>query len=124
MSGARSSADTVSPQQGTDGGSLAVEVKAPRVSDVPLVVASSRRYRRYERTSRSVSLEGLSTGDFEPVFRLVAALSVRLKSRSIGRGVAGSWKSAGWAGVYLGQGEACADMRGGGKGGRRTSLAI
>ena len=81
-------------------GVSAVEVKAPRVSDVPAEVAGggfeSKIVRRYERTSRQTQdlfrklyLEGLSTGDFEPVFRgLVgetAALSpnaiVRLKSK-------------------------------------------
>ena len=98
-------------------GVSAHEVKAPRVSDVPAEVAGggfeSKIVRRYERTSRQTQdlfrklyLEGLSTGDFEPVFRELvgetAALSpnaiVRLKSKwesSIGRGVAGSWKSAG-----------------------------
>ena len=61
-------------------GVSAVEVKAPRVSDVPAEVAGggfeSKIVRRYERTSRQTQdlfrklyLEGLSTGDFEPVFR-------------------------------------------------------
>ena len=77
-----------------------MEVKAPRVSDVPAEVAGggfeSKIVRRYERTSRQTQdlfrklyLEGLSTGDFEPVFRELvgetAALSpnaiVRLKSK-------------------------------------------
>ena len=81
-------------------GVSAVEVKAPRVSDVPAEVAAggfkSKIVRRYERTSaqtqdlfRKLYLEGLSTGDFEPVFREIvgetAALSrnaiVRLKQR-------------------------------------------
>ena len=81
-------------------GVSAVEVKAPRVSDVPAEVAGggfeSKIVRRYERTSRQTQdlfrklyLEGLSTGDFEPVFRELvgetAALSpnaiVRLKSK-------------------------------------------
>ena len=61
-------------------GVSAVEVKAPRVRDVPAEVAGggfeSKIVRRYERTSRQTQdlfrkwyLEGLSTGDFEPVFR-------------------------------------------------------
>ncbi len=81
-------------------GVSAVEVKAPRVSDVPSEVSedgySSQIVRKYERTSRQTQelfrklyLEGLSTGDFEPVFRELVgettALSenaiVRLKSR-------------------------------------------
>ena len=55
-------------------GVSAVEVKAPRVSDVPAEVAGggfeSKIVRRYERTSRQTQdlfrklyLEGLSTGD-------------------------------------------------------------
>ena len=81
-------------------GVSAVEVKVPRVSDVPAEVSangfSSKIVRRYERTSRKTQdlfrklyMEGLSTGDFEPVFRELvgetAALSrnaiVRLKQR-------------------------------------------
>ena len=81
-------------------GVSAVEVKVPRVSDVPAEVSpagfESKIVRRYERTSRQTQdmfrklyLEGLSNGDFEPVFRELvgetAALSpnaiVRLKQR-------------------------------------------
>ena len=81
-------------------GVSAVEVKAPRVRDVPAEVSAdgfeSKIVRRYERTSRQTQdlfrklyMEGLSTGDFEPVFRELvgetAALSpnaiVRLKQR-------------------------------------------
>ena len=81
-------------------GVATVEVKAPRVSDVPAEVPAngfeSKIVRRYERTSRQTQdlfrklyMEGLSTGDFEPVFRELvgetAALSpnaiVRLKQR-------------------------------------------
>ena len=77
-----------------------MEVKVPRVSDVPAEVSAngfeSKIVKRYERTSRQTQdlfrklyLEGLSTGDFEPVFRELvgetAALSpnaiVRLKQR-------------------------------------------
>ena len=78
----------------------AVDVKVPRMSDVPAEVSSggfeSKIVRRYERTSRQTQdlfrklyMEGLSTRDFEPVFRELvgetAALSrnaiVRLKQR-------------------------------------------
>ena len=81
-------------------GVSAVDVKVPRVSDVPAEVSpngfESKIVNRYERTSRQTQdlfrklyLEGLSTGDFEPVFREIvgetAALSrnaiVRLKQR-------------------------------------------
>ena len=81
-------------------GVSAVEVKVPRVSDVPAEVSAdgfeSKIVKRYERTSRQTQdlfrelyMEGLSTGDFEPVFREIvgetAALSrkavVRLKQR-------------------------------------------
>ena len=81
-------------------GVSAVEVKAPRVSDVPSEVSPdgyrSKIVKRYERTSRQTQelfrklyMEGLSTGDFEPVFRelvgettaLSANAIVRLKSR-------------------------------------------
>ena len=81
-------------------GVSAVEVKVPRVSDVPAEVSpngfESKIVRRYERTNqktqdlfRKLYTEGLSTGDFEPVFRELvgetAALSrnaiVRLKQR-------------------------------------------
>ena len=61
-------------------GVSAVEVKAPRVSDVLSEVSpdgyKSKIVKRYERTSRQTQelfrklyMEGLSTGDFEPVFR-------------------------------------------------------
>ena len=81
-------------------GVSAVEVKVLRVSEVPAEVSpdgySSGIVRRYERTSRQTQelfrklyMEGLSTGDFGPVFRelvgettaLSANAIVRLKSR-------------------------------------------
>ena len=112
-------------------GVSAVEVKVPRVRDVPSEVSptgfESKIVRRYERTSRQTQdlfrklyLEGLSTGDFEPVFRELvgetAALSpnaiVRLKQRW--EDEYGVWRSRMlaehryayiWAdGVYLGAG--------------------
>ena len=72
-------------------GVSAVEVKVPRVSDLPAEVSSdgfeSKIVGRYERTSRQTQdlfrklyMEGLSTGDFEPVFReLVGVLTPTLK---------------------------------------------
>ena len=112
-------------------GVSAVEVKAPRVSDVPAEVSpdgfESKLVRRYERTSRQTRelfrklyMEGLSTGEFEPVFRELvgetAALSpnaiVRLKQRWEeeyrswrGRMLAEYRYAYIWAdGVYLGAG--------------------
>ena len=133
-------------------GVSAVEVKAPRVRDGPAEVAGggfeSKIVRRYERASRQTQdlfrklyLEGLSTGDFEPVFRELAgetaALSpnaiVRLKSKWESEYRA--WREVGRAqvrlhlggrrvpGVRSGQGEDCAAMRGGGKGGRSEGVA-
>ena len=67
-------------------GVSAVEVKVPRVSDVPAEVSAngfkSKIVKRYERTSRQTQdlfrklyMEGLSTGDFEPVFRELVPLT-------------------------------------------------
>jgi putative transposase len=77
-----------------------VEVRVPRVADVPAEVApegfQSQVVRRYERASQTTQrlfarlyLEGLATGDFEPVFRelvgettaLSASAVVKLKER-------------------------------------------
>ena len=69
-------------------GVSAVEVKAPRVSDVPAEVSpdgfESKLVRRYERTSRQTRelfrklyMEGLSTGEFEPVFRELVGETAR-----------------------------------------------
>ena len=112
-------------------GVAAVDVKVPRVSDVPAEVSlggfESKIVRRYERTSRQAQdlfrklyMERLSTGDFEPVFREfvgeTAALSpnaiVRLKQRwesdyrvRCGRMLAEHRYVYIWAdGVYLGAG--------------------
>ena len=81
-------------------GVSAVDVKSPRVSDVPAAVSedgcSSQKVRKYERTSRQTQelfrklcMEGLSARDFGSVFRefvgettaLSANVIVRLKSR-------------------------------------------
>ena len=80
-------------------GTMAVPVRVPRVADVPVEVAPdgfrSQLVPRYQRTSAATQhlfarlyLEGLATGDFEPVFRelvgettaLSPAAIVRLKS--------------------------------------------
>jgi len=109
----------------------AVEVRVPRVAGVPAEVASegfhSQLVRRYQRASASTQalfarlyLEGLATGDFEPVFRelvgettaLSATTIVRLKERWADdyatwkeRSLAGHQYAYIWAdGVYLGVG--------------------
>lgn len=77
-------------------GVSSVEVKAPRVSDVPAEVSpngfESKIVKRYERTSRQTQdlfrklyMEGLSTGDFEPVFRELVGETVALSRNAIMR---------------------------------------
>jgi putative transposase len=109
----------------------AVEVKVPRVADVPAEVAAegfrSQIVQRYQRASQGTQqlfarlyLEGLASGDFEPVFRelvgettaLSANAVVRLKERWAEEYAA--WKqrpleehryASLWAdGIYLGAG--------------------
>lgn len=74
----------------------AVEVKVPRVSDVPEAVSPegfrSEIVERYQRNSRTqgrllcrLYLEGLSTGDFEPVFRALVGETVGLSPNTIVR---------------------------------------
>ena len=74
----------------------AVEVKVPRVSDAPIEVSAagfeSKIMKRYERTSRQsydlfrrLYMEGLSTGDFEPVFREILAETATLSPNAIVR---------------------------------------
>ncbi len=74
----------------------AVKVRMPRVSDVPKEVApegfQSEIVGRYQRISRTTQrllarlyLEGLSTGDFEPVFRALLGESAPLSATSITR---------------------------------------
>jgi transposase-like protein len=113
-------------------GVSAVEVRVPRVAKVPADVAAggfqSQVVRRYERASATTQalfarlyLEGLATGDFEPVFRelvgettaLSATAIVRLKERWAGeyaqwkrRSLADHQYAYLWAdGVYLGIGD-------------------
>lgn len=75
-------------------GTNSVEVRVPRVSDVPTEVSpdgySSQIVPRYERRSRTQArllvrlyLEGLSTGDFEPVFRSLVGETAALSPQSI-----------------------------------------
>src|SRR5712692_1200185 len=109
----------------------AVEVRVPRVADVPAAVARegyrSQIVQRYQRASAGTQelfvrlyLEGLATGDFEPVFRelvgettaLSANAVVRLKQRWADEYAAWKQRPLGdhqyaylWAdGVYLGVG--------------------
>lgn len=71
-----------------------VEVRVPRVSDVPAGVDGfeSQIVRRYERASRRTQqlfaqlyLEGLSTGDFEPVFRELVGETTALSANAVVR---------------------------------------
>jgi transposase-like protein len=72
----------------------AVEVRLPRVSDVPAEVSAdgfhSEVISRYQRRSRTQArllarlyLEGLSSGDFEPVFRALVGKTAALSPTSI-----------------------------------------
>ncbi len=73
-----------------------VTVRAPRVSNVPEEVAADGfhsqiigRYQRVSRTTQSLLarlyLEGLSTGDFEPVFRAILGETAPLSAASVTR---------------------------------------
>lgn len=74
----------------------AIKVRVPRVSDVPEDVApdgyQSQIVGRYQRVSRTTQrlfahlyLEGLSTGDFEPVFRALLGETAPLSATSVVR---------------------------------------
>jgi putative transposase len=74
----------------------AVKVRVPRLSDVPAEVAAKGfesqivgRYQRLSRTTQTLLarlyLEGLSTGDFEPVFRAVLGETAPLSATSVTR---------------------------------------
>lgn len=80
----------------------AVSVRVPRVSDVPTEVApkgfQSRIVGRYQRVSRTTQrtllrlyLEGLSSGDFGPVFRTILGETAPLSPSSVGR-LKAHWK--------------------------------
>ena len=71
-----------------------VEVRVPRVADVPVQVAphgfQSQIVRRYQRASEATRrlfarlyLEGLATGDFEPVFRELVGETTALSPNAI-----------------------------------------
>lgn len=74
----------------------AVEVRVPRVADVPPDVApdgfQSRVVERYQRSSKATQelfvrlyLEGLATGDFEPVFRELVGETTALSANAVVR---------------------------------------
>src|SRR3954447_21207552 len=82
------------PERTIGVGMGAVEVSLPRVSDVPPEVSSdgfhSEIVSRYQRRSRTQArllarlyLEGLSSGDFEPVFRALVGETAALSPNSI-----------------------------------------
>ena len=70
----------------------AVEIRAPRVSDVPegadpfrseIVERYERRSKTQQRLLARLYLEGLSSGDFEPVFRALVGGTAALSPTSI-----------------------------------------
>jgi putative transposase len=74
----------------------AVEVRVPRVADVPPQVApngfQSQVVERYQRSSKATQelfvrlyLEGLATGDFEPVFRELVGETTALSANAVVR---------------------------------------
>jgi transposase-like protein len=74
----------------------AVAVRVPRVADVPPAVApdgfQSRVVERYQRSSKATQelfvrlyLEGLATGDFEPVFRELVGETMALSANAVVR---------------------------------------
>lgn len=74
----------------------AVEVRVPRVADVPPEVArdgfQSQVVQRYQRSSQATQelflrlyLEGLATGDFEPVFRELVGETTALSANAVVR---------------------------------------
>ena len=74
----------------------AVEVRVPRVADVPAEVApggfQSQIVARYQRSSKGTQelfvrlyLEGLATGDFEPVFRELVGETTALSANTVVR---------------------------------------
>ncbi len=84
------------PERTIGVGLSAIKLRMPRVSDVPEEVApdgyQSQIVGRYQRVSRTTQrlfaqlyLEGLSTGDFEPVFRALLGESAPLSPTSVVR---------------------------------------
>lgn len=93
------------PERTIGVGMGAVSVKVPRVRDVPEEVAPAgfqsqivNRYQRISQTTRRLLarlyLEGLSTGDFEPVFRVLLGETAPLSATSVTR------LKEEWAGEY------------------------
>jgi putative transposase len=90
------------PERTVGTGMGALRVHMPRVSDVPPEVAprgyESHIIGRYQRASESTQrllrqlyVEGLSTGDFEPVFRALLGETAPLSPSSISR-LKGEWQ--------------------------------
>ncbi len=90
------------PERAIGTGLGQVKVRMPRVSDVPTEVAErgfeSQIVGRYQRASEATQrllarlyLEGLSTGDFEPVFRALLGETAPLSATSITR-LKGEWQ--------------------------------
>ena len=84
------------PKRSIGVGMGAVEVSLPRVSDVPkeispdgfqseIVTSYQRRSRTQARLMVRLYLEGLSSGDFEPVFRALVGETAALSASSIVR---------------------------------------
>lgn len=79
------------PQRTIGVGTAAVDVRVPRVSDTPEDAAfASQIVSRYDRQSKTqrrllsrLYLEGLSSGDFEPVFRALVGETAALSPNSI-----------------------------------------
>lgn len=91
------------PERTIGTGLGAVKLRMPRVSDVPKEVAQngfeSKIIGRYQRVSEETKqllarlyLEGLSTGDFEPVFRALLGETAPLSKGSVVR-LKGQWQS-------------------------------
>ncbi len=81
----------------------AIEVRVPRISDVPSEISPegfrSEIVERYQRNSSTQArlfcrlyLEGLATGDFEPIFRALVGETVALSPASILR-LKDEWKA-------------------------------
>jgi transposase-like protein len=90
------------PKRTVGVGMGAVEIRLPRVSDVPPEVSPdgfhSQIVSRYQRRSRTQArllvrlyLEGLASGDFEPVFRSLVGETAALSPNSILR-LKGEWQ--------------------------------
>jgi len=90
------------PERTIGVGMGSVEVRVPRVSDVPeevsedgfhseIVASYQRRSRTQARLLVRLYLEGLASGDFEPVFRALVGGTAALSANSILR-LKGEWK--------------------------------